>query len=338
MRNAQPVQDAHSFLVLPENQMAHAACLRLVDPLVVEPPLVTLFGPPGSGKSHLARRTVRDAQARSPRMAVLVLTANDFAAQLHTAASTGKMRPLQERIRSQTELFVFEDLHRLEGRTESQQQFVAILDDLLAQGRRILLTSRKSPGEIPRLSRKIVNRCHGGLPIEIGESSAASRRRLVRLFAETAGVELSDPLVALAASEAGRSPRDLQRLVESMRSAALRRRATIDEPLIRDLLARTGEARLTISEIAKVVARAYDAKVADLRSAARTQGLVVPRQVAMFLARELMKAEYQAIGDYFGGRNHATVIYACDRIRELSRSQAELGVQVARLREDLAHE
>ncbi len=338
MRNAQPVQDAHPFLVLPENQMAHAACLRLIDPRVAEPPLVTLFGSPGCGKTHLARRTVRDAVARTADTVVLFLTANDFAAQLHSAASTGKMRQMQERIRSQTDLLVFEDLHRLEGRAESQQQLLAILDDLLAHGRRVLLTSRKSPGEIPRLSRKIVNRCHGGLPIEIGEFAGASRQKLVRLFAEAAGVEIAEPLVALAASEPGRSPRDLQRLVESLRTAALRRKTTIDEPLVRDLLARSGEARLTIGGITKVVARAYDAKVADLRSAARTHGLVVPRQVAMFLARELMKAEYQTIGDYFGGRNHATVIYACDRIRELSRSQAELVVQVARLREDLAHE
>ena len=339
MRNGQPVQDAHSFLILPENQMAHTACLRLIDPRVSDPPLVTLFGPPGCGKSHLARKTVREALARSPGTVVLFLTANDFAAQLHAASSTGKVRQFQERIRSRTELLVFEDLHRLEGRTESQQQLLAILDDLLAHGRRVLLTSRKSPGEIPRLSRKIVNRCHGGLPIEIGEvSTAASRERLVRLFAEAAGVDLAKPLVSLVAAEAGRSPRDLQRLVQAVCAAALRRKAAIDEPLVRDLLARSGEARLTISEITKVVARAFDAKVTELRSSARTQTLVVPRQVAMFLSRELMKAEYQAIGDYFGGRNHATVIYACDRIRELTHSQSELGVRVARLREDLSHD
>jgi len=336
MRGAQPIQDSHAFLILPENQLAHTACLRLVStPTRGAPPLITLCGPPGSGKSHLARLLVRETLAQAPKTSVISLSANDFASQLHTASSTGKVRQLQERLRSQTELLVFEDLHRLEGRKESQQQLAAVLDDLLSQKRRVLLTSRKSPGGIPRLSSRIVNRCHGGVLAEIEEFSAASRERLVAHFADALKIPLGEKLISLVAAGRGRSPRDLQRLVDSLRSAAQRRKTPLDEPLVRDILARSTETKPTLSEITRVVARAYDAKVADLRSAARTQGLVVPRQVAMFLARELIHAEYKMIGDYFGGRNHATVIHACDRIRQLSQSEAEIGVTLSRIRDDL---
>ena len=336
IRGAQPVQDSHAFLILPENQLAHTACLRLASPPVRgNPPLITLCGPPGSGKSHLARLLVRECLARAPKTTVVSLSANDFAAQLHTASSTGKIRQLQERLRSDVELLVFEDLHRLEGRKESQQQLAAILDDLLSQKRRVLLTSRKSPGGIVRLSSRIVNRCHGGVLAEIEEFSTASRERLVSHFADGLKMPLPGRLAALVAAARGRSPRDLLRFVESLRSAAQRRKTPLDEALVRDLLSRSTETKPTLSEITRVVARAYDAKVADLRSAARTQGLVVPRQVAMFLARELIHAEYKMIGDYFGGRNHATVIHACDRIRQLSESEAEIGVTLSRIRDDL---
>ena len=336
MRGPQPVQDSHPFLILPENQLAHTACLRLVSaPARGQSPLITLIGPPGSGKSHLARLIVQETLARAPKTAVLSLSANDFASQLHAASSTGKVRQLQERLRSQTELLVFEDLHRLEGRKESQQQLVAVLDDLEAQKRRVLITSRKSPGGIPRLSSRIVNRCHGGVLVEIEELSQGSRERLVSHFADALKMPLPEPLARLLAAGRGRSPRDLLRLVENVRSAAQRRKAALDEALIRDILSRSAEAKPTLSEITRVVARAYDAKVADLRSASRTQGLVVPRQVAMFLARELIHAEYKTIGDYFGGRNHATVIHACDRIRQLSKSEAEIGVTLSRIRDDL---
>lgn len=336
MRGPQPVQDSHPFLILPENQLAHTACLRLVaDPARGEFPLITLVGPPGSGKTHLAQLVVQEMLARAPRTAVVSLSANDFASQLHAASSSGKIRTLQERLRSQTELLVFEDLHRLEGRKESQQQLAAVLDDLQSQKRRVLITSRKSPGGIPRLSSRIINRCHGGVLAELEELSRGSRERLTTHFAETLKMPLPEKLIGLLAAGKGRSPRDLLRLVESVRSAGQRRKVPLDEALVRDILARSAEAKPTLSEITRIVARAYDAKVADLRSASRTQGLVVPRQVAMFLARELIHAEYKTIGDYFGGRNHATVIHACDRIRQLAESEAEIGVTLSRIRDDL---
>lgn len=337
-RDSQAKRDQHSYLPLREHQFALTAGARLLEVPSADPlALVTVFGGLGSGKSHLCRHLVAEALERRPDWKTQIVSIDELTRQLHSASTQGRIRALQHRLRTETDLLVIEDLHHLATRRETQQQIVALLDERHLHHRPTLLTSRDSPGEIAGLSSRIVSRCHGGVLAELPPPGLASRKRLVAHFADANQIPLPQPLVEMLAQPAGVLPGELLHDIVDLRQIAQRRRISIDETLVREVLARSHDGPVTIAEITRLVAREFAARVSDLRSAGRSQGVVLPRQIAMFLARELLGggAEYKAIGAYFGGRNHATVIHACEKIRELLKSDADTAARVTRIREAL---
>lgn len=337
-RDSQAKRDQPSYLPLREHQFALTAGMRLLEVPSADPlALVTVFGGVGSGKSHLCRHLVAEALERRPDWKTQILSVDELTRQLHSASTQGRTRALQHRLRSESDFLVIEDLHHLATRRETQQQIVAVLDERHLHHRPTLLTSRESPGEIAGLSPRIVSRCHGGVLAELPPPGLASRKRLVAHFAESNQIPLPQPLVEMLAQPAGLLPGELLNDIADLRQTAQRRRISIDETLVREVLARSHDGPVTIAEITRLVAREFAARVSDLRSAGRSQGVVLPRQIAMFLARELLGGggEYKAIGAYFGGRNHATVIHACEKIRELLKADADIAARVTRIREAL---
>jgi chromosomal replication initiator protein len=336
-RGAQPVRELHSFLVLPENQMAQTAVRQLLGkPREEAFPIVTVFGPAETGKSRLGRELARQFSKTHSDIKVLQVTADEFTRQLHEASTTHRVRAFQRRYRDEPLLLVFEDLHDLEGRRESQLQLLAILDDQQSQGGRVLMTSRRSPGESPNLSPRIVNRLHGGICVEVEPLDIPSRQALASHVATELGIPLPDSLTSLIAKEGLAAPGAILRLVTSLRTSAQERKTSIDAKLIRELIGGSRTSPKSISDITKAVAREFSSKVADLRSPGRSQSLVIPRHVAMYLSRDLLRAEFAVIGEYFSGRNHATVMHACDKVRDQIEKDADFRTQVARIRESLA--
>lgn len=329
-------RDSRSFLVLPENRLACAAVMQLQRPVSGRvAPLVTVTGPAGVGKSHLARHLVRQAagEVRAARLAHV--TAAEFSAEFDEAQRRRSIAEFYEEY-ARVGLFICEDVHALRGKPGAQSALVSVIDTLLPEGGRVLLTIRRPPGEVPGLSRRLVDRCHGGVTAAMRVPDRASRAKLLALFSREVQTPVPGEVIEHLADKGPVVPRELRGLLLRLGQAAIRRKARIDLPLAMSLLNDEPPAHSSqVADIAKEVARQFGVSLRTLRSQSRNTESLLPRQAAMYLARDLIGAPYAEIGRYFDGRNHSTVVHACHRFQHVLRQDARVASLVESVRNRL---
>ena len=330
--------DHHALLVLPENKLAIAALKQIGPQARQKGQLVTLVGPAGVGKSHLARDLLRGwDQGRGPRKRIHT-TASDYAALLAEASSEDGVQQFQRRFRKDVDLLICEDIQILGPRKETQQQLIATVDDVRQDGGSVLFTSTRMPGEIKGLDRRLVNRIHGGLCVPVELPCVESRRLLLEHFLATESIAVSDGAIEQLVREDGTSPRELLALLNQLKSRNRGQRslAPVTPEAVRQVLAQIPDRTpITLSEIARVTAKTFQVSVSDMKSRRRTQTIALARQTAMYLARDLAQLNYSVIGKYFHRENHSTVIHACRRIVALLDTDTQLSHDVASIRKRL---
>lgn len=329
-------RDSHSFLVIEENRFAYAAAMQLRTAEASRPcRLVTICGPSGCGKSHLARQLIRDALLEDPQLIDTYVTAAEFVAEFTAAAEANCIPEFQHSYR-RSQLLIVEDVQTLEGRGETLQQLLAIIDEVISQGGRVLLTANRALGEIRGLPGKLVSRCHGGVCAEITLPSTASRTTLLSHFAASLQLPIPEDVLRLLARCLPVSPRELLGALIKLRTLADGQRRRIDleaaQSIIREFSLSGGPA---LPDIVRAVSHEFAVPVAVMRSPGRVQSTVVARQTAMYLARTLSGQSLASIGEFFGGRNHATVLHACRRAAEQLATDPEYAQRVHRVREML---
>lgn len=318
-RRAQAAPTGHeAFLPLPENRFAWTALQRLAKSARRTPhPLVYIYGPSGCGKSHLVRTFLRDERRRDGTQRIAHLTAADFAAELAEASDSGRIDDFQRQYRS-SDIFACEDVQSLDRRAESQQQLLSTIDELLSTGKRVVITSTKAPGELAGLPFRLINRFQGGVSAVMQRPGEKSRALLIAHFAGLHQIPMTDGAVEQLSRELAVSPRELQSAVSQLEIAARQQKRPIDREFVEWYLKlEVKPPRATLPAVAKAVARHFGLRLADLKSSKRSQGLLVPRQVAMYLARERTDASLRNIAAYFGRDNHSCVAHAWTRVNEL---------------------
>jgi chromosomal replication initiator protein len=319
------------FLLLPENEFARAA----FEGFHGTAQSVYLYGPSGVGKSRLAQSVVESFSGRSPPSRIQFLTGSQFAAEF-AEASVNKTIPLFQSLTRQLDLFVLEDLQALEGRPETQTQLLSLVNELLPTDCRILWTSRKSPGELKQFHPKLISRFRAGVLAPVRSPSAASRRLLLEHFARADAITISPSATRLLADGLAVSPRELLSVLHRLTALARHDRSPVDADLVRKFLAHDNPPlSLTLEEICRVVARQFGTTPAELRSRKRSRNAALPRQCAMYLARELTTVSLVRIGAFFGKRDHSTVIHACQRIAVLIERESDLPAQLNQMRHAL---
>ncbi|MBX3439360.1 MAG: AAA family ATPase, partial [Planctomycetaceae bacterium] len=322
--------DYGQLLILPELQYAHAAALRLLEP---HPPIVTLVGPAGCGKTHLVRAIVREMGRRHPQIEMQSVTADAFHAEFVGAAKVNGVPAFQEKYR-ESQVFVCEDLQVLEDRGSTQQQLLAVIDEVTTQGGRCLLSSSKAIGQLEGLSAKLKNRCLGGVCAAIESPGKASREKLLTLFAQQRCVVLPNDLASNLAEAFDVSARELRGIVMQLEAMSRQYRRPIDRDIAQAVTSHAVQsAKPTLAQITRVVAREFRVSAADLKSPGRLRGIVLPRQLAMFAAREWAEQGYAEIGKHFRRRSHSTIVHACQRIAARLRQDADFRQLVEGIRE-----
>ena len=330
-----PALNDASFLVLPENRFAHEAISTLGDAVSstdceVRRPIY-LFGPAGSGKSHLVRHGVRLFLQSNPEARTEVVTAAQFAAEFADAAEN-KTIPLFQAATRSYDLFAIEDLTALERRTQTQIQLLHMCDELSARGCQIIWTSRHSPGEMPGFTKKLVSRFRQGVLGQIRPPRLGSRVKLLRHLAICRQKSLPEDAAKLLASEMPVSPRELNAMLIQLEALSREQRRPIDSDLVRKLLEReVVPLQPTLEEVCTAVARHFNTTSAQLMSRKQTREVVFPRQIAMLTARALTGASLIKIGKFFGGRDHSTVLHSCRRLIKLLPDDVELRFNLSQL-------
>ena len=322
---SKPETTVEPLIPIAEQRLARSALRRLLKPTAAgKGRLLYLVGPAGSGKSALLAESFRELP--SSQAPPLQVTAAEFAAQLAEASSNQQIPEFQVRFRS-VSVLVCEDVQAIERRPETLRQLLLAIDELLAHGSDVIVTSTKLPGQLESFPAKLVSRFRGGTVIGIKPPGPESRTELLRLFSRQRRLSISRDALALLAESLAGSPRELigvvTQLAERRRSL---KRADIEEFLQRELPTKS----ITPLKVSRAVAKEFGIALPALRSARRSQALVLPRQCAMWLCRKLCHISYPELGAFFD-RQHSSVIHAVQKLETRLENEPTLRQRLARL-------
>ena len=317
--------DLQPLIPIAEQRLARSALRRLLKPTAAgKGRLLYLVGPAGSGKSALLAESFRELP--SSQAPPLQVTAAEFAAQLAEASSNQQIPEFQVRFRS-VSVLVCEDVQAIERRPETLRQLLLAIDELLAHGSDVIVTSTKLPGQLESFPAKLVSRFRGGTVIGIKPPGPDSRAELLRLFCRQRRLSISRDALALLAESLAGSPRELigvvTQLAERRRSL---KRADIEAFLQSELPTKS----ITPLKVSRAVAKEFGIALPALRSARRSQALVLPRQCAMWLCRKLCHISYPELGAFFD-RQHSSVIHAVQKLETRLENEPTLRQRLARL-------
>ena len=321
-----PKYTFESFVVGPGNSMAHAAAMAVAEaPGKAYNPLF-IYGGVGLGKTHLIHAVGHYARARFPDIRVEYVSTETFTNDLISAIRSDRMNQFRERYRS-VDMLLVDDVQFIAGKERTQEEFFHTFNTLYEDGKQILLTSDRPPKEILTLESRLRSRFEWGLITDIQPPDLETRIAILKMNAERRGVRLSEGVLEYVARQVASNVRELEgalmRLIAYASLSGVEVTPEVARSALADLFQGTEEA-VGMEEILAAVAEHYGVAPADLKSKGRSKEVVRPRQVAMFLIRQLTDASLPEIGQFFGGRDHTTVLYATQKIGKLLAEDPEL--------------
>ncbi len=325
------------FIVGPNSRVAHAACTAIVDkPALLYNPLV-LCGGHGLGKTHLLHALAREIQRRYPEMTVKLVPAEHFANVYLAALRDRKLDAFRLEYRRCNVLLV-DDVHFLAGKEKTQDEFLFTFDALHQMGRQIVLTCDVPPRETKRLDERLRERFQSGLVANLDTPDLDTRVALVHAKAKARGLTLEAPAAELLAYRIEKSVRELEGAVCKLAAlAAAEQRAPNHETALLALceLGYVREGPLTCDEIVAALSKRFGTSPDEVRSDRRHASLVRVRHLAMYMAKQLTRLSLSEIGQFFGNRDHSTVLHAIRKIERETLTRAEVREDLLALRRSL---
>ncbi|HXF95383.1 MAG TPA: chromosomal replication initiator protein DnaA [Gemmatimonadales bacterium] len=325
-----PLNDRYTFatfVIGKSNELAAAAAHAVAEaPGKTYNPLF-IYGATGLGKTHLMQAIAHAVLQRNPNTRLVYLGAEQFLNEVIESIHARTMPEFRRRYRNDVDLFLVDDVHFLEGKEQTQEEFFHTFNALFEAHKQIVLTSDRPPKELPGLEDRLISRFEWGMVADIGHPDLEHRIAILRKKAEQDHLEMTipDDVLRFMAEHVRSNVRELEGcIIKLLLFASLKNREVTIE-LAREALSdkiRQGEeaggyggrSTPSIDRVQEVVARRWGVTPEGLRSKARTKTLTIPRQVAMYLARDMLGMQLVEIGQAFGGRDHSTVIHSVDKV------------------------
>jgi chromosomal replication initiator protein len=304
-----------NFVVGPCNRFAHAAAMGAAEqPGKAYNPFF-LHGSVGLGKTHLLQSLCFTILARNPKAQILYLSCETFVNHFINALENGDIQKFRHKYRN-VDVLVVDDIQVLANKERTQEEFFHTFNTLYQQQKQIVLSSDSPPKDIPTLQERLVSRFRWGLVTEIEPPCYETRMAILKRKSRERGRELPDDVASLLAERIESNIRELEGAVTKLLGFANVSGAALTEAFARDVLRDLFTARKQqgMEDILALVTQHFDVKLSELQSKRRTNAVVLPRQVAMYLARRITRHSLEEIGGYFGGRDHSTVLYAVDKV------------------------
>ncbi len=336
-----------SFVIGASNRMAHAGATQVAETVMSDKPgfnPLYIHSQVGLGKSHLLQAIAWDVKRRSPHAQVLYLTAERFRYQFVEALRSSDPLAFKERFRN-IHLLLIDDLEFLQGE-RTEQEFEHIINALLDGGRQVVVASARAPNHIDRLNERMRSRLQRGLVTELLPLDYELRQKVLdKRLAEKRAIDpsftLSRDLLDLLASRLTENGRELEGAVTRLYATwqYMRTPITLDiaESTIRDLVQNLEPRRIKIEDILRIISRHYGVSKGDLLSQRRHRSVVWPRQIGMYLAKQLTARSLPEIGRRFGGRDHTTVLHAIRKIEGEITKNPRLEDELEELKKQLNH-
>ncbi len=325
-----------NFVVGAGNQFAHAACMAVAEqPARAYNPLF-IYGGVGLGKTHLLNAIANHVAERTD-LRIAYLTTEQFTNEVINSIRYDKMMDLRKRYRH-IDMLMIDDIQFLAGKERTQEEFFHTFNALYEAHKQIVLSSDRFPKDMPEIEERLRSRFEWGLIADLQPPDVETRIAILRKKSEDEGITLPEDVIQFLSTTMKSNIRVLEgSLVRLGAYASLTGQdITLDmaRKVLHDLI---GDKKKVVAmeDIQEVVGAWFHVKIADLKSRRRSKTLVHPRQIAMYLCRELTDASYPEIGRLFGGKDHTTIIHACRQITKARDSDSDLHATLDKLKEKI---
>ena len=315
-----------NFVVGPSNRLAHASCVAVSQSLANTYNPLFLYGNSGLGKTHLLQAVCMEVNRNNNDVSIQYLSCEDFVNRFIRAIEQGNLAGFQGQFRS-VDLLVIDDIQFLREREQSQEEFFHTFNALYNNGKQIILSSDCSPIKIPSLEERLISRFNWGLVARIDPPSHDTRVAIVQKKSHLRGLDISDEIAEYIASQVQANIRELEGALTKIYAIAMTTNEPINLELAKNALKgqlKSATRHINISDIIDVVTKHFDVRLADLQSKKRSQSITEPRQICMYLARNLTKHSLEEIGGHLGGRDHTTVMHACNKISQMKENDMHM--------------
>ncbi len=307
-----------NFVIGGCNRFSHAAALAVADsPAKAYNPLF-IYGGVGLGKTHLMQAIGLHLLAKQPRLKVTYISSEKFTNQLINSIQNRTAQKFKDKYRHQDVLLI-DDIHFISGKEATQEEFFHTFNTLYDAHKQIVFSSDRSPKEMPAMEKRLVSRFEWGLVTDMQPPDTETRIAILKKKLEKETVAVPMDVVSYIADNVTANIRELEGALIRIIAYSSLVSHKIDMVVARDVLKEIiveNKVSVNVERIQSVVAKYFDIGSNDMRIKKRTKKVAYPRQVAMFLSREMTKLPLVEIGGLFGGRDHSTVIHACDKIEE----------------------
>ncbi|WP_425098184.1 chromosomal replication initiator protein DnaA [Tropicibacter sp. S64] len=331
-----------SFVVGKPNELAHAAAKRVAEggPVTFNP--LFLYGGVGLGKTHLMHAIAHELRARNPQLVVLYLSAEQFMYRFVQALRERRMMDFKEMFRS-VDILMVDDVQFIAGKDSTQEEFFHTFNALVDQNKQIIISADRAPDEIKDLENRIRSRLQSGLVVDLHPTDYELRLGILQTKVEMyrqhyPGLQIDSGVLEFLAQRISTNVRVLEGALTRLFAFASLVGKPINMDLVHDSLAdvlRASERKISIDEIQRKVADHYNIRLSDIVGPKRVRTFARPRQVAMYLCKQLTSRSLPEIGRRFGGRDHTTVMHGVRRIEELRQQDGQIDEDIEMLRRAL---
>jgi len=323
-----------NFVVGKPNELAYAAARRLAEAVSVPFNPLFLYGGVGLGKTHLMHAIAWHIRRRTPAKKIIYLSAEKFMYQFVRALRTKNTMAFKEQFRS-VDVLMIDDVQFIGGREATQEEFFHTFNTLVDQNRQVVISADKSPSDLEGVEERMKSRLGWGLVADIHPTTYELRLSILQAKGDEMGVSVPPKVMEFLAHKISSNVRELEGALNRIVAHAtlVGRPITLEttQEVLHDIL-RANDRRVTIDDIQKKVAQHYNVRVSDMSSARRARAVARPRQVAMYLSKQLTACSLPEIGRKFGGRDHTTVMHAVRKVEELRANDGTFAEDVDLLR------
>ena len=327
-----------NFVVGAPNQLAFAIAKRVAESAEATYNPLFLYGGVGLGKTHLMHAIAWEISFRQPHRKVMYLSAEKFMYRFIRALRYRDMMSFKEQFRS-VDVLMIDDVQFISGKDSTQEEFFHTFNALVEDGRQVVLSADKSPTDLSGMEERLRSRLGWGMVADIHPADYELRLGILQARRDKSGVDVSEKVLDFLARKITSNIREVEGAFNRIVAHAtlVGREITVEtsRELLADLL-RASSRRINVDEIQKQVSSHFHIRVADMFSARRSRQIARPRQIAMYLAKNLTSLSYPEIGRRFGNRDHTTIMHAVRKVEELMVSDTELADDVSLLKSVLA--
>jgi chromosomal replication initiator protein len=323
-----------NFVVGPSNHHAHAYSLAVAEsPAKVYNPLF-IYGGVGLGKTHLMQAICHYIRAKSPGLKICYLPSERFTNELIDAIQHHSTAAFRQKYRNNIDVLVIDDIHFIAGKESTQEEFFHTFNVLYDAHKQIIISSDRPPKEIANLQDRLVSRFGWGLTTDIQPPDLETRVAILKKKIEREPVAVPDDVIFFIAQLIKTNIRELEgALIRTIAYSLLEEKpVTLDltKSILKDLF-KEPKKLITVDFIQRCVAEEFGLSLHDLKTRRRSKNIVLPRQVSMYLSRELTDLSLPEIGEFFGGKDHTTVLHSFNKIKEEIKKDEELKNKVERI-------